>query len=175
MLVFRGIWVSVSLRSIIHSYFEDDYYDIVIDRIFPSPYGVSFILIFVTEDELEWLQVFPSPYGVSFIFIWLDLWIKKGVTRLFPSPYRVSFILILKTVNFWSSLKNFRLLTEYHSFLWTMGTKKEYIWTKKFPSPYRVSFILMSLKIVYKKQKVYYLVFVSLRSIIHSYKEVLKC
>ena len=148
---YTSVYFSVSLRSIFHSYFEDDYYDIVIDRIF------------------------PSPYGVSFIFIWLDLWIKKGVTRLFPSPYRVSFILILKTVNFWSSLKNFRLLTEYHSFLWTMGTKKEYIWTKKFPSPYRVSFILMSLKIVYKKQKVYYLVFVSLRSIIHSYKEVLKC
>ena len=40
---------------------------------FPSPYGVSFILIL---DYLSYTTLlttkFPSPYGVSFILIWLD-------------------------------------------------------------------------------------------------------
>ena len=38
-------WVSVSLRSIIHSYFKKNIYRIKIFLEFPSPYGVSFILI----------------------------------------------------------------------------------------------------------------------------------
>ena len=39
-------WVSVSLRSIIHSYYSKDIMDIIDEvREFPSPYGVSFILI----------------------------------------------------------------------------------------------------------------------------------
>ena len=38
---------------------------------FPSPYGVSFILIFNTYDvyDMELIKVFPSPYGVSFILM----------------------------------------------------------------------------------------------------------
>ena len=39
--------------------------------------------------------MFPSPYGVSFILIG-DPDFDKGVTEEFPSPYGVSFILILK-------------------------------------------------------------------------------
>ena len=38
--------------------------------IFPSPYGVSFILIETIEDLIEASGLeFPSPYGVSFILI----------------------------------------------------------------------------------------------------------
>ena len=38
---------------------------------FPSPYGVSFILIDDDEDiyEIEKRVKFPSPYGVSFILM----------------------------------------------------------------------------------------------------------
>ena len=64
---------------------------------------------------------FPSPYGVSFILI---LEYEKDYTFLdymFPSPYGVSFILI-KNFN-WEFIRDkyylcFRLLTEYHSFLY---------------------------------------------------------
>ena len=38
---------------------------------FPSPYGVSFILMIV-QNLMSWLMViyaFPSPYGVLFILI----------------------------------------------------------------------------------------------------------
>ena len=64
--------VSVSLRSIIHSY------KIIKNRSgknerneFPSPYGVSFILIEMLENWLvsQLGYEFPSPYGVSFILI----------------------------------------------------------------------------------------------------------
>ena len=61
---------------------------------FPSPYGVSFILIKFNIDGYKNLFKFPSPYGVSFILI------RKSMTELikgllkFPSPYGVSFILI---------------------------------------------------------------------------------
>ena len=38
---------------------------------FPSPYGVSFILIIVfVIIYLKKIKEFPSPYGVSFILIW---------------------------------------------------------------------------------------------------------
>ena len=62
--------VSVSLRSIIHSYWEYDfnYNDLI--KEFPSPYGVSFILIGRRETvEVTLYLEFPSPYGVSFILI----------------------------------------------------------------------------------------------------------
>ena len=42
------------------------------DMKFPSPYGVSFILIILGEIkgiEIQALCKFPSPYGVSFILI----------------------------------------------------------------------------------------------------------
>ena len=42
---------------------------------FPSPYGVSFILIHdLDRYQKEWLE-FPSPYGVSFILIFSE-WYK---------------------------------------------------------------------------------------------------
>ena len=37
--------------------------------LFPSPYGVSFILIANAEVISIWTTEFPSPYGVSFILI----------------------------------------------------------------------------------------------------------
>ena len=38
---------------------------------FPSPYGVSFILIliYVDKNTSSTVDKFPSPYGVSFILI----------------------------------------------------------------------------------------------------------
>ena len=46
----EGAMVSVSLRSIIHSYFyELLHYLQLLDFEFPSPYGVSFILIDIAE------------------------------------------------------------------------------------------------------------------------------
>ena len=47
----------------------------MIRRAFPSPYGVSFILI---RDNIEIVRTllrnkFPSPYGVSFILIRLKI------------------------------------------------------------------------------------------------------
>ena len=65
-------WVSVSLRSYIHSYYlAGDCDGDKIQIMFPSPYGVSFILtpksgyMVSVQDILK----FPSPYGVIFILI----------------------------------------------------------------------------------------------------------
>ena len=40
-------------------------------RVFPSPYGVSFILIRLHNEKAfnHRIKEFPSPYGVSFILI----------------------------------------------------------------------------------------------------------
>ena len=38
--------------------------------------------------------MFPSPYGVSFILILIDILMNRFDARRFPSPYGVSFILI---------------------------------------------------------------------------------
>ena len=63
---------------------------------FPSPYGVSFILILANSDFISDKYEFPSPYGVSFILIFkikMSFNSRKDVLK-FPSPYGVSFILI---------------------------------------------------------------------------------
>ena len=63
---------------------------------FPSPYGVSFILIKVNQfySNVDCPR-FPSPYGVSFILIKINNKYQSTYTRsVFPSPYGVSFILI---------------------------------------------------------------------------------
>ena len=62
---------------------------------FPSPYGVSFILITFKNTTIIKNAVieFPSPYGVSFILIY-DKNKYKAYEKGFPSPYGVSFILI---------------------------------------------------------------------------------
>ena len=93
--------VSVSLWSIIHSYGE---------------------LIGLLDD---WGVKFPSPYGVSFILIVRAYKVnKEDATVMFPSPYGVSFILILwlSGVSSSNSTSCFRLLMEYHSFLLAMSS-----------------------------------------------------
>ena len=88
---------------------------------FPSPYGVSFILIFIKEDDdMKSINVFPSSYEVSFILIYNNY-----------SVYRSSSIKV--SVSLWSIIHSymkeikkhqikyihsFRLLMEYHSFLY---------------------------------------------------------
>ena len=65
-------WVSVSLWSIIHSYGAQQLatYRMQKDSMFPSPYGVSFILIQLNlKNATSEIEMFPSPYGVSFILI----------------------------------------------------------------------------------------------------------
>ena len=60
---------------------------------FPSPYGVSFILIQLNlKNATSEIEMFPSPYGVSFILI-KDIYITSLMIK-FPSPCGVSFILI---------------------------------------------------------------------------------
>ena len=111
---------------------------------FPSPYGVSFILIdryvyqYYIDDSFRLLMEyhsflltqmkkllenkivgFPSPYGVSFILIRRKNFNYFRKYTKFPSPYGVSFILIRRIVNVTGSvnIRGFRLLMEYHSFL----------------------------------------------------------
>ena len=93
-----ALLVSVSLRSIIHSY-EGGILKKREKRIFtefPSPYGVSFILLVVIGGYMSWKKSkkFPSPYGVSFILI--ENKAEEALER---------------------TAAGFRLLTEYHSFL----------------------------------------------------------
>ena len=117
---------------------------------FPSPYGVSFILMQVERLDTKTLKyMFPSPYGVSFILInhFFKVLVFALVSYSFPSPYGVSFILIkAKMIN--QSLKKwtfgFRLLMEYHSFLFKeTNYHRSNRFITKFPSPYGVSFILI--------------------------------
>ena len=62
---------------------------------FPSPYGVSFILIVKNIRVGEELgKKFPSPCGVSFILIQEDKETLATAYAEFPSPYGVLFILI---------------------------------------------------------------------------------
>ena len=63
---------------------------------------------------------FPSPYGVSFILIYYDIVSACEKENMFPSPYGVSFILIYEMDGYYytdTPMFSFRLLTEYHSFL----------------------------------------------------------
>ena len=116
---------------------------------FPSPYGVSFILIEESTYDNDYdSNVFPSPYGVSFILInkkHLDECLDAIYT--FPSPYGVSFILILSK-NEWLIFGGYcvsvSLRSIIHSYiLYTTDYPKNC--TFGFPSPYGVSFILISI------------------------------
>ena len=53
--------------------------------------------LFLGEGELykKFSKEFPSPYGVSFILIQLNLKNATSEIEMFPSPYGVSFILII--------------------------------------------------------------------------------
>ena len=121
--------VSVSLRSIIHSYTTDNFINLQVYKKFPSPYGVSFILMIFrnhSRNNRRWRK-FPSPYGVSFILIG-NVRTREEIAKVFPSPYGVSFILINMLKGLVKVGLGFRLLTEYHSFLfikyWSNGTIK---------------------------------------------------
>ena len=59
--------VSVSLRSYIHSYSMLPRQTVLNKSTFPSPYGVSFILIWNVKKMMDYFNQFPSPYGVIFI------------------------------------------------------------------------------------------------------------
>ena len=73
-----------------------------------------------TTSKFRNLFLFPSPYGVSFILIVKKLAKQSGLDFEFPSPYGVSFILIGSQYTFTTpqEVACFRLLTEYHSFLY---------------------------------------------------------
>ena len=91
-------YVSVSLRSIIHSY-NKKHLDECLDAVFIVSVSLRSII---------------HSYLLS-----INMVIKNTAMK-FPSPYGVSFILILK-VSCWITARNlisFRLLTEYHSFLY---------------------------------------------------------
>ena len=114
---------------------------------FPSPYGVSFILIFPKKFLiLIQKQQFPSPYGVSFILIFYynfsSIYIHIYVSVSLRSIIHSYFFNWLKR----SMLddQRFRLLTEYHSFLLKVGKIYEQT-ISMFPSPYGVSFILIDI------------------------------
>ena len=97
------------------------------------------------------LLLFPSPYGVSFILI------KKRCSN--RAKHNVGFRLLTEyhsflfnkcfNWNYYRGSQSFRLLTEYHSFLLkdeiVTVVDKEY----KFPSPYGVSFILIKQKLIF--------------------------
>ena len=63
---------------------------------FPSPYGVSFILMKTNgKKNIKRSNGFPSPYRVSFILIQNEnKFYTTGFSFQFPSPCGVSFILI---------------------------------------------------------------------------------
>ena len=92
------IIVSVSLRSIIHSYMMKQLeYSSLQALKFPSPCGVLFILI---KNNLSWLKM---EHLVGFRLLteyYSFLYLRKVLKRkeelnAFPSPYGVSFILIM--------------------------------------------------------------------------------
>ena len=122
--------------------------------LFPSPYGVSFILIDKPRKNIENLiEVSVSLRSIIHSYVILSFSNGVNIVIRFPSPYGVSFILINMFLNktckelekFVSvSLRSiihsyfnknslldctieelsFRLLTEYHSFLYKIFLKK---------------------------------------------------
>ena len=112
--------------------------------------------------------LFPSPYGVSFILIYyftnfLYLVFIKVSVSLWSIIHSYQYILLF----LFSFYYRFRLLMEYHSFLYNDTFFNIEIDGYEFPSPYGVSFILIIICIL--KSGYIYRVSVSLWSIIHSY------
>ena len=138
--------VSVSLRSIIHSYSNRTLTNIYIYFKFPSPYGVLFILIL---GEL--------------IYIGKDWDCFRLLTEYHSFLWLQGFSDIICRVN------GFRLLTEYHSFLYTLNAiLVQHLMSGKVSVSLRSiihSYFQKSLIIGQHHQNVS----VSLRSIIHSY------
>ena len=118
--------------------------------VFPSPYGVSFILILSDNDincycEEASFRLLTEYH--SFLCCKMLNIKENGIIGEFPSPYGVSFILILKELKKFLDenmiYSGFRLLTEYHSFLSFSLYNLTFRLYLLFPSPYGVSFILM--------------------------------
>ena len=146
---------------------------------FPSPYGVSFILMFLRFNYLLWLIIrfhllmeyssflwrkicFISTQKIKsfcllseyYSFLWLD---EKKVYRALRWRFRLlakyhSFLFFILNGFLKHSLKSFRLLAEYHSFLLYYLNGNDSTEFDMFPSPYGVSFILICVFIFYKMQ-----------------------
>ena len=88
-------------------------------------------------------EEFPSPYGVSFILINVDKIIigTEKCTRFRLLTELYSFLLVWNYLLLIRFFLGFRLLTELYSFL-PGKTKKTYEIYNRFPSPYGVIFIL---------------------------------
>ena len=143
------IKISVSLRSIIHSYYSRKFIQ-----------SSKFIEFSVS------LRSIIHSYGCN-------LWrYRRRYTRIFPSPYGVSFILIRTEDGVYlycRTINNFRLLTEYHSFL---------LYTRKINNSCNSRNISVSLRSIIHSYLIWNFILsppfplrisVSLRSIIHSY------
>ena len=122
---------------------------------FPSPCGVSFILINSFEECLE-LQdrLFPSPYGVSFILIRPGILLEEDVYQ-FPSPYGVSFILIgVMDPKLSARLNYLRFPSPYGvSFIFIYPCFTKTSAKREFPSPCGVLFILIIQETTLKQKK----------------------
>ena len=97
MDIWKKYKVSVSLRSIIHSYNRSDENDVKYWKNgFPSPYGVSFILIYINID-VNTSEVIVSVSLRSIIHSYeVKRFLEENKNdHTFPSPYGVSFILIV--------------------------------------------------------------------------------
>ena len=90
--------------------------------------------------------MFPSPYGVSFILIIEAQWKNKNIGGGFRllTEYHSFLFTGLKLSDYYDGEtdEGFRLLTEYHSFLFVLVSVGRILY--EFPSPYGVSFILIS-------------------------------
>ena len=115
-------WVSVSLRSIIHSYFIKDIKEVTEYIQFPSPYGVSFILI-QWYKALYPRKIYKVSVSLRSIIHSYGRWCINDIHQ-YTDSVSVSLRSIIHSylsnstyplyIPFSSS---FRLLTEYHSFL----------------------------------------------------------
>ena len=130
----------------------------------------SFLLKLKSGTILELYYRFPSPYGVSFILI-LNIYVIEWVLLLVSVSLRSIIHSYLGgcTMNkIKSKYVSFRLLTEYHSFLSSCNYSIKFFENKSFRllTEYH-SFLYM---IIFDQCiLLLYFVSVSLRSIIHSY------
>ena len=115
---------------------------------------------------------FPSPYGVSFILITDYPKVATFGGCEFPSPYGVSFILIFLIKKVYNkNINSFRLLTEYHSFL-SSNSSEAFLSISDILVSVSLRSIIHSYELKgYHMLECYIQVSVSLRSIIHSYYE----
>ena len=90
--------------------------------------------------------MFPSPYGVSFILIEIGqmVYLKMHNGFRLLTEYHSFLSEIEQYIYIERGCWSFRLLTEYHSFLYDENTDTYRLLSdSEFPSPYGVSFILI--------------------------------